>query len=151
MMVIKESRICFMFGEGGEVRDDIRLLDIEGVEQLDEGDALWQGGVDMAKKPSGKKKTDRRLAHQHSHVTLSEGDTHVRTSFCIHNTAQQHSHILRYLPASVKRPAPCLPLTLRLLSPSRPLALCDFPPTLLLLPSPHPTPPLSSYTPPVLY
>eukprot|EP00802_Teleaulax_amphioxeia_P002735 Tamp_02738.p1 GENE.Tamp_02738~~Tamp_02738.p1 ORF type:complete len:690 (-),score=97.12 Tamp_02738:1216-3285(-) len=95
MMVIKESRICFMFGEGGEVRDDIRLLDIEGVEQLDEGDALWQGGVDMAKKPSGKKKTDRRLAHQHSHVTLSEGDTHVRTSFCIHNTAQQHSHILR--------------------------------------------------------
>lgn len=121
MMVIKESRICFMFGEGGEVRDDIRLLDIEGVEQLDEGDALWQGGVDMAKKTSGKKKTDRRLAHQHSHVTLSEGDTHVRTSFCIHNTAQQHSHILRYLPASVKRPAPCLPLTLRLLHATAPL------------------------------
>ena len=93
-----------MLEDGGEVRDEIGLLDIEAVEQLDDPDALWHGGVDV-KKGSGKKKTDRRLTHQHTHISLSESeDKHARTTFCIHNMSQQQNHTLRYLPASVKRP-----------------------------------------------
>ena len=110
IMVIKENRVCFLFEEGYEVREDIRLLDIEAVEQLDDVDALWAGGVDVARNTSRKKRTDRRLTHQKSGIMLKPASEHnvARTSFCIRSN-QNQNHILRYLPAGVKRPSSLSP------------------------------------------
>ena len=110
IMVIKENRVCFLFEGGYEVREDIRLLDIEAVEQLDDVDALWAGGVDVARNTSRKKRTDRRLTHQKSGIMLKPASEHnvARTSFCIRSN-QNQNHILRYLPAGVKRPSSLSP------------------------------------------